>query len=110
MKLTKGTKPTGLPTQFKDTSYYHEKTDSYEVYETKSKPLQNYLKSHDFKEGLSSGIEIISLEREILTINQLNQKLKDKELSLLQLQDLIALQAVKLSSTRWENFKSLFTG
>jgi len=49
-------------------------------------------------------------KRKILTNNQLNQKLKDKTLDILELQDLIAMQAVKLSSSRWQNFKSLFTG
>jgi len=46
--------------------------------------------------------------RKILGLNALNQKLKDKELSMLELQDLLVIQALKLNSTRWENFKALF--
>ena len=48
--------------------------------------------------------------RKILTNNQLNHKLKDRTLDLLELQDLIAMQALKSTSSRWDNFKSLFTG
>jgi len=59
---------------------------------------------------LTFGIKADPKPRKILTNNQLNQKLKDKTLTLLEFQDLISMQALKLSSSRWQNFKALFTG
>jgi len=41
-------------------------------------------------------------------LNELNQRLKDKDLDYLDLLDLLEIQALKLNSTRWENFKALF--
>ena len=46
--------------------------------------------------------------RKIKGLNELNQLLKDKKLSLEELQDLLEIQALKISTTRWENFKALF--
>ncbi len=43
-------------------------------------------------------------------LNELNKLLKDKEIEYFDLLDLLVLQALKLNSTRWQNFKSLFTG
>ena len=46
--------------------------------------------------------------RKIKGLNELNQGLKDKSLGLMELQDLLEIQALKISTTRWENFKALF--
>lgn len=50
-------------------------------------------------------------KRKILTVTQLSRKLKDKRLTLEELQDLIEIQALKiLPTSRWQNFRALFTG
>jgi len=41
-------------------------------------------------------------------LNELNQSLKDKNIEYIELLDLLEKQALKLNSTRWENFKALF--
>ncbi len=41
-------------------------------------------------------------------LNELNQLLKDRDLQYVDLLDLLEIQALKLNSTRWENFKALF--
>ena len=46
--------------------------------------------------------------RKIKGLNELNQLLKDKQLSHIDLLDLLEIQALKLNSSRWENFKALF--
>jgi len=46
--------------------------------------------------------------RVIKGLNELNQRLKDKRIQYLELLDLLEIQALKLNSTRWENFKALF--
>jgi len=46
--------------------------------------------------------------RQIKGLNELNQLLKDKEIKYIDLLDLLEIQALKLNSTRWENFKALF--
>ena len=46
--------------------------------------------------------------RKIKGLNELNKLLKDKRLDLIELQDLLEIQALKISTTRWENFKALF--
>jgi len=46
--------------------------------------------------------------RKIKGLNELNQLLKDKQLEYIDLLDLLEIQALKLNSTRWENFKALF--
>jgi len=43
-------------------------------------------------------------------LNELNRLLKDKRLKYPDLLDLLEIQALKLNSTRWENFKALFGG
>jgi len=47
--------------------------------------------------------------RKIKGLNELNQLLKDKNLEYIDLLDLLEIQALKLNSTRWENFKALFS-
>jgi len=46
--------------------------------------------------------------RRIKGLNELNQLLKDKKIEYEDLLDLIVIQALKLSSSRWQNFKALF--
>jgi len=46
--------------------------------------------------------------RKRLGLNELNQRLKDRNLEYIELLDLLEIQALKLNSTRWENFKALF--
>ncbi len=41
-------------------------------------------------------------------LNELNQLLKNRKLMYIDLLDLLEIQALKLNSTRWENFKALF--
>ena len=43
-----------------------------------------------------------------LGLNELNKGLKDKTLEYIDLLDLLEIQALKISTTRWENFKALF--
>ena len=47
--------------------------------------------------------------RKILGLNELNKRLKDKTLEHIDLLDLLEIQALKISTTRWENFKALFS-
>ena len=46
--------------------------------------------------------------RKIKGLNELNKGLKDKTLEYMDLLDLLEIQALKISTTRWENFKALF--
>ena len=46
--------------------------------------------------------------RKIKGLNELNKRLKDKTLEHIDLLDLLEIQALKISTTRWENFKALF--
>jgi len=46
--------------------------------------------------------------RRRLGLNELNQQLKDKSIDYVDLLDLLEKQALKLNSTRWENFRALF--
>ena len=46
--------------------------------------------------------------RKIKGLNELNRGLKDKSLDYIDLLDLLEIQALKISTTRWENFKALF--
>ena len=46
--------------------------------------------------------------RKILGLNEINKRLKDKTLDYTDLLDLLEIQALKISTTRWENFKALF--
>jgi len=57
---------------------------------------------------LTFGIPPNSPPRSIKGLNELNQLLKDKEIEYEDLLDLLTIQALKLNSTRWENFKALF--
>ena len=43
-----------------------------------------------------------------LGLNELNKGLKDKTLQYIDLLDLLEIQALKISTTRWENLKALF--
>ena len=49
-----------------------------------------------------------SKPRKIKGLNELNQLLKNKRLDYIDLLDLLEIQALKISTTRWENFKALF--
>lgn len=48
------------------------------------------------------------LPRKIKGLNELNQLLKDREIKYIDLLDLLVIQALKLNTTRWQNFKGLF--
>jgi len=57
---------------------------------------------------LTFDVKADPIARTRLGLNELNQRLKDRSLSYLDLLDLLEKQALKLNSTRWENFKALF--
>ena len=57
---------------------------------------------------LTFGVKPNEKPRIKLGLNELNKRLKDRSLDYIDLLDLLEIQALKISTTRWENFKSLF--